>query len=277
MTLPDTTGIYENLSREDYDAIDRMHWSTAKQFSRSPQHVLEMLRSKQQDKDAFRFGRCEHLAVLEPDEFEKQVRVWRGGDRRTKEGKAAWADFEAASVGKEILDDEEHRKCVLMARAIRGNPLAAKYVTGGKAEVTVLWDHHAFDGTVIQCKARLDYVGRALVDLKSARSASPRGFSKACWDYCYHGQSSMYRDGWIAAGGEPLPFVLLPVEKEPPFANQPYIIPPGVLERGRATYHAFMNQLATCQRTGSWPGYGARELELELPAWTYNLEDGAAL
>lgn len=269
-------GIYYDVPRETYDEIDAVNWSTLKHFSRSPLHVLEALRAKQRDTDAMRFGRAEHLAVLEPQRFDSEVAVWRGADRRTKEGKAEWAAFEKAHAGKEILDDEEHRKCILIARAVRANPTAAKYLSGGRAEVTVLWNHNTITGESIPCKSRLDYVGGALVDLKSTQSASPGAFGRQCWNLGYHGQSALYLDSYVIAGGQTLPVVLIAVEKEPPFAVAVYVVPRDVLERGRATYSSYLDRLAVCRATSHWPSYGESELELSLPVWTNNLNDGVA-
>lgn len=277
MKLPETTGIYEDISREDYDLIDRIHWSVLKQFARSPLHVLEALRAKMKDTDALRFGRVQHWAILEPHLFEAQVAVWQGGDRRTKEGKAAWAAFEAANAGKEILDEDEHRRCVLVARTLRNHKVASKYLRDGRAEVTVLWDYVTPSGVVVPCKARLDYVNPlGLADLKSAQKAGRGAFGRAAWDYCYHGQAAMYRDGWVAAGGDRVPYRLIAAEKELPFAVGVYRVGPDELARGRVTYQSFLDRLAECQTTGEWPDYSEAEMDLELPAWTYNLTDGAA-
>jgi hypothetical protein len=277
MSVPTTTGIYPDVSREEYDEIDRINWSTVKQFGRSAQHVLEALRGKTKDSDALRFGRVTAIATLEPHLLETTVAVWNGADKRTKEGKAAWAAFEETLGGREVVDREEMEKCRAIAKAVRTHPVASKYVTGGAAELTVLWDHVAFDGSVIQCKARLDYQGVALVDLKSAQQAGPEAFARACWNFGYHGQAAMYSDGLVAAGGKSLPYVLIAVEKESPFAVAVYTVPHEILERGRATYRSYLDRLAVCRKSGEWPGYGEKEIELTLPQWTNNLADGVAI
>jgi hypothetical protein len=250
------------MTREQYDLLGRVNFSTVKHLGRSPAHYRHNLFHERKDTDAMKRGRALSIAVFEPDEYRRQVAIWDGGRRSGKE----WEAFRKANPGRELLKVEEEALVQSMATAVRNHPMAAKYVTGGRGEQTVLWTdkESGFD-----CKARLDFIANAgaLVDLKSSRDASPSGFGRQAWNLCYHAQAAFYSDAYFAVTGERLPFVLAAVEAEAPHVVQVYRVPERVLELGRDYYRGLLVRLKDCRAEASWPGYAEQELELELPRW----------
>ena len=123
-------------------------------------------------------GRCTHIATLEPERWATQVAIW-DGERRAGN---VWKAFEKKHAGLEILNVEEAKASQDIADAVRADETAKKYVSAGKAEVTVLWRDAE---TGIDCKCRPDFIADcgALVDLKTTRDASPEGFGKEVWRY----------------------------------------------------------------------------------------------
>lgn len=271
-----TGTLHLNMPRADYDAIThRVNWSTLKAMGRSPLHYRHGLTNKRGDTPALALGRAIHVAVLEPHLFAAEYAVWGGGRRQGKE----WDAFCAANRDREILTKDEADRCAAIYRAVRDNAHAGKYVVGGSAEATVLWTHETpaiagLDGFTADCKARLDYVRPdALVDLKTTRDASPDGFGRTAWNFQYHVQAAMYVDGYAAATGRELPFVIIAVETEPPHVVQVYRVPDHVLDLGRETYRALLARRDWCMRTNEWTGYGDGELDLTLPRWAATFDD----
>ena len=273
-------GLYPNLSRAEYDAMtSRLNWSRLKHIGRSPAHFRHALDAEDKDTPARAFGRLAHLAILEPERVTDSVAVWTGGRRAGKE----WEVFKGEAGAKEIVTDADLTRAAAIAEAVRADPIAGQYVTGGRAEVTALWTHETppvegsgLPGFAFDCKARLDYVAEkvgALVDVKTCRDARPDAFGRDVWNLQYHVQAAWYADGFAAATGQLLPFVFVAVETEPPHVVQVYRVPDWILDEGRSTYRALLGLLDRCKRERHWPGYATGELELMLPRWAVQAPD----
>lgn len=278
---PIEDGVYTGVTRENYELIDRANFSKIKLLKKSPAHFLaSMLQRAEDDTDALRIGRATHVAVLEPERFLSAYAIWDGGTRRGD----LWNKFQKQHEGLEILKEDHYQQVRAIADAVKADKHAAKYLQNGSAEVTMLWTHkepsNGVPGFDMKCKGRLDFGANAgaIVDLKTARDASPDGFSRAAWNLDYAVQAAFYRDGYAAAhGGELLPYVIVAVEKEPPYVVQVYRMPEQLLDMGRDAYRALLHRLNECRSTNSWPGYAAGPLDLELPRWMRSENDVSGL
>ena len=266
MTLPN--GIHYDVPREDYDRIDRMNWSRLKVLGRSPAHFRHALLNGREDTNALKLGRVRHIAIYEPERYAASVVVWKDGIRRGK----AWDAFRRKHADREIITEAEDAAIKAFQVAVRGDETAARYLSGGRAEVTVLWTDRA---TGIDLKARLDFVSSAgaIIDLKSTRLASPDGFAKEAWRYSYHVQAAIYSEGYEAASGGVLPFKFVAAESDAPHVTQVYGVPEAVLDVGREEFHALLEHYAFCRRESKWSGYFDGEAELELPRWAVSFSD----
>lgn len=266
-----------NCPRETYERMPGVNFSTLKHLVKSPAHYRHALTARTLDTDPMILGRATHLATLEPERFRNEVALWEGGTRRGK----VWDAFRAENVGREILKPPAYNACLTLQAAVRNNPDAAKYLAGGQGEITVLWKHVAVAvGAVpafeMDCKARLDFRADcgALVDLKTARCVSPEEFARACFNLRYHMQAAYYVDGYLAATGKRLPYVVVAVETAPPYVVQVYRIPDAVLDVGRQEYRTLLERLHYCRTNSIWGPYFDGEAELELPRWaTHSVSD----
>jgi len=279
--MKNETGVYLNVTREEYDRVDRANFSTIKHMKKSPAHVRAVMMEKvKEDTDALRVGRAVGVATLEPERFFASYAVWDGGRRYGKE----WDKFQEKCAGLEILTEDQYQLVKALAEAARSNEYSAPYFRGGAAEVTLLWTHtepaNGVPGFSVDCKGRIDFAAEAgaIVDLKTAKDASPDGFSRAAWNYDYHVQAAMYVDGYAAAhGGELLPYVLVVVEKEEPFLVQVYRMPEHMLDIGRDTYRGYLKRFHQCRTENRWPGYADGPIDLELPRWMRSANDDSDL
>ena len=254
-----------NAAHAEYARIEAVNWSTLKLMGRSPAHYHHALLQPQEDTTALRIGRAIHMAVFEPEKFASCVARWEGGTRRGKD----WDVFCADHKGMDILTEAEHDLCLSVGQAVRIDASAKQYVTGGRGELTVRWNHHHEPSqTDIACKCRLDFVADAgvICDLKSTMDASPGAFGRQAYRLGYHGQAAWYRDGYAAATGRDLPVVIVAVEKQAPFAVKCYRVTEKQLQLGRDMYRGHIDLLAHCRAHSDWPAYGP-ESDLELPAW----------
>jgi hypothetical protein len=266
---------HARLSREEYEAIDAVNWSTLKHLGRSPEHYLHHLKNKSKDTNAKQRGRVTHLAVFEPERLARDVAVWH--DR--KQGRA-WEDFAKKNAGKEIVTSNAFDTAKEIGAAARNHPMAARYLAGGLAESAIRWAYHSppiehLESFSVACKGRLDFIANcgAIVDLKSTKDGSPGGFSREVLRYEYHAQAAFYQDGFFAMTGQRLPFVFVAVEAEAPHVVQVYRVPDEVISLGRERYSLLLAQLRICRQDNKWPGYAEAEMELSLPRWATPRED----
>lgn len=266
-----------NMSRSEYDALDRVNWSSLKRIGDSPAHYRHAMTYRDDgDTDAMCLGRCVHLGVFEPERFRSSVARWDG---KVRNG-SAWKTFESENAGREILTRGQWERCVALIEAVRGSD-AKKYLEGGKAEASLLWTHTTkaigdFPAESVQCKGRVDFISSAgvMVDLKTTPDASPEAFGRTAWKMEYHAQAAFYVDGYEAITGKRLPYVLVAVEKDAPYVSQSYRVTDEQLELGRERYLALLSLLGFCRRESRWGGYSDGETDLVFPRWaTPNDED----
>lgn len=245
----------------EYQQIRAVSWSLLKEMRRSPLHYRYARDAARPDTRTLAFGRAVHCAVLEPERFSSQFAVY-DGHRRGRE----WDQFRERYGHLTILSADEQRSVVEVASAVRSHPVAARYLHGISAEVPVTWTDRA---TGLRCKARLDGVGSAILDLKTARTAHPRQFAAAAARMGYHCQLAWYRQGWAEATGDVLPAVLLVAEKDPPYDVAVYSLDEDALYAGERECAELIARVAECERTNHWPGQMPDESPLELPGWVW--------
>ena len=250
------------MPRETYEAQRaRANFSTLKHFAKSPAHYRHAVDSPgREDTPAMKLGRVAHLAILEPEKCADGCVIWDGGTRRGK----AWDAFVEANVGREILTADEAAACLGMARAVRADREAMRYLDDGAAETTALWQD-AESGRL--CRGRMDWLAScgASVDLKTTVDGSPGAFGRAAWTGHYHSQGAFYTDAIHAATGERFRHVLIVVEKKPPYVVQVYVVPQHAIDAGRASYRGWLRRLDECERAGRWPGYADGLSDLVIP------------
>jgi hypothetical protein len=264
-----------SLSNAEYHARSEVSKSGLDLVHRSPLHFwnryLNPNRVVEPPTDAMVLGSALHTRVLEPHLFDDEYAVAPQCDRRTKEGKMIWADFEQEAAGKALLKAEDAARINAMAEAVRQHPAARVLLSkSGKSEQSYFWTD---DDSGIQCKCRPDFHTddrRIIVDVKTTEDASPRKFlNSALYNWRYHVQAAFYMQGVPEAEV----FLFACVEKKPPFAVAVYSLPAKLLERGLEEAKADLHLIAECRAANKWPSYSEEVQELPLPKW---LDDESA-
>ena len=262
-------GIYHDIPAEQYHAEKAYSASALKQFVRSPAHFQAWLSAPSAQTPAMRLGTLTHLAVLQPDLFASSTVVAPIVDRRTKEGKSIWEQFQGQNVGRNIITSDEREQLASMRAAVAAHPAAAQLLDEGAPEVSVF---APCPETGLPLKARLDWMRRAgIVDLKTTEDASPAAFAKSCSTYRYDLQAAHYRRMLKLHGEGELPFYLIAVEKEPPFATAVYRLDEGDLTLADIQLMQLLRSIQSCTEFDTWPAF-SRDIEtLTLPKW-HNLK-----
>lgn len=267
--------IRARITREEYDAIDAVNWSSLKHLGKSPEHYLHHLKHKGSDSEERQRGRVLHIAIFEPERLARDVIVYP----HVRNGKK-WNDFKKAHDGKEIVTSRMWDVVTAIGNRARNHPMAVRYLAGGKAEHTVRWVYRSptiegLPSFEMACKGRLDFIADAgaLVDLKSTKDASPAGFGREVTRYEYHAQLAFYRDGYQAMTGVRLPVIIVAVEAAAPHVVQVYRVEEEELELGRERYELYLSQLRICREENKWPGYAEAEMSLTLPRWAHGPDE----
>ena len=262
-------GIYENIPFEDYLKIQAVSNSYLSRLAITPAHA----RVKEPDSLSKSLGRMVHTMVLESvEEFNVQYVVAPVVDKRTKAGKAEWAEFVEGNTRIAITQDDLN-KVNAIYEAVLSHPRAAELLSENVSESTIIWEDPE---TGILCKARPDAVPNDhnfLIDLKTTRDASPQGFTRAIMNYGYYRQAAHYLNGMrVVSGLHYDSFIFIAVEKVEPYRVGCYTLDRAFLGYGETEIERLMQVDLACKEQG-YPHYtpdthtGEYESELELPPW----------
>lgn len=248
------------MTREEYDRLAAVNWSTLRELAKSPAHYLHALTAPRRPTAVMQLGTAIHAFALEPDAANAEFVCWRGS-KRTK-GYTAFAEEHAHCT---ILTGTDYDAARRAADAVRAHPEAAALLTEGQAESTLTWED---DATGRACKARLDWHGElGLVELKSTKDPSPGAFQAHAYRLLYHGQLAHYLDGLAAHGHWTPAAYMIAVESDAPYDVCVYRVGEDVLSAGAQLRARLMARLVDCEARESWPGVEPAIREMRLPAW----------
>jgi hypothetical protein len=275
-------GVYPGTPMLDYHRWSCASNSRLTKLLRSPAHLKAYLDEPDDDTNALTMGRAAHSAILEPDDFVKRYGRSSGVDRRTKAGKQEWDDLLTEFGVGYVLKPDDYDAALKMRDSVFSHASASKLLKGaGDVEFSVVWDARYEDddtGAVQRCKARLDkfstaIAGGVIIDLKTTRDASPREFERSIFSHGYHRQGFLYLDAARAAGLDASHYVIVAVEKEPPYAVAVYRITEGAIEAGGEQVRGLLRTYAMCETLGEWPCYGDDVKDIAIPAWGWSQLD----
>ena len=259
--------IHPGMPEAEYRAATGAHatalWTL---IDRSPAHYRYEQEHPREQTPAMLFGAACHCWMLDRDRFDERFYVAAPCDRRTREGKAAWAAADHYAGERTVISFEDHARMQAMSERVLYNDEARGFLElEGASEVAIFWTDQA---TGLQCKGRIDRLvkGVQILDLKTCENAKRGPFERHASDYGYWMQLAFYADGLRANGVRPLVPRIIAVEKDPPYEVAVHKIGEAGLDLGRRQYAEALALLARCERSGEWPGYQG-EYEINPPAW----------
>jgi hypothetical protein len=281
--------IIRGLPEADYRAHPAFANSDLKTIrTQSPAHLQWRRTHPDKDTPAKREGRILHCAILEPHAYNARYTVLPSDapDKPTAamieaaaKGTANpnsvyrvtwWADWNASNPNKELIAAEDYDRHMYIAEAIRTHPELRAYFEGeGESELSV-FATDPITGLPVKCRPdRRVQVGgfRVVLDIKSAESAQPEAFERACENYGYWQGAAFYTDvnEWA---GDPLDlYLLVAFEKEGPYGVTVHEVSPEAMNDGRAQYRAALDLAKHCVDTGEWPPYDPSIRVAQRPAW----------
>ena len=258
------------MTEQEYRAHPAISRSDLWQIRESPEKFKFYKDNPQPPTPALIFGQLFHKLALQPETFSDEFVVMPIVDRRTKEGKAIWAEFEETANGKTIVTAADYQKATEMCISLRNAPYVNKLLSGER-EKEFFWND---DLTGEACKCRADCVTEAkntniITDLKSAADGTTEHFMKDAINYGYDFQAGMYCDGVEKCTGKKHLFVFIVVEKDPPYAVNVLQADELFIKRGYDIFRELIGIYHDCKTTDDWYGYlGKHKIinNLSLPA-----------
>ena len=265
------------LTNAEYHANEAISKSKLDAARKSGKHLQDMLFGPPRESTpAFDLGTVLHASALpgeNPDEI--AVRMPDGMKKTTKDGIA----FKKEHQGKIILSPADAYLIDQMMLSLREHPFSASLVNGdlkGKAEQSFFCTDSE---TGLAIKSRPDYIlddYSLILDLKTTRDASPRGFQRSVAEFRYFVQASHYLDVVEGATGRrPEAFLFVAVEKTRPFSTAVYMADQAMIDLGKQHAREDLNNIAKWMSEDHYPGYSEQVEEISLPKWMLPREDGA--
>ena len=261
-------GLYPDISHKVYHAMDSIvSNSYLGRLDKCPANA----KIPMPDTPALIIGRAFHSIVLDGlESFKKHFAVLPDIDKRTKEGKAAYAQFCEENGAKEVISLPDYEILAEMLSAVATHPIASKLMMEGRSEMSVFWTD---EETGLPCKCRPDRIPDGehgvILDLKSVRNADVHAFTNAVMNYGYAREAAFYIDGFNAVSSAKVDaFVFICVEKEPPYRVETYCLEELFVEDGRREYRRLMATEVECRKNQFWPNYQYSEImTLYMPGW----------
>ena len=269
-------------SIEQYHANAAISHSKLECFRRRPALFFKKYIAKSlpqsEESPAFRLGSAVHCAILEESTFSTRYAVKPDCDRRTKEGKAVFADWSALNLGKTFISAEELVQLIAMREAVAAHPIACDLLKTGTPEMT--WRVPQANALgALQC--RTDWwnadgcetsEGQPYVlDVKTVESLDLdafRNFERAAFSYGYHRQAGFYLPLINELHSKPVTqMYYVAVEKVEPYGCAVYRLSDDAIARGQDENIGDLIRLKKSFETNTWPNIDPAIHELALPKW----------
>lgn len=274
--------IHKDITFKQYLDLPGFNSSLLKGYSVNPRHGFFKQTKAFKDSRAMNIGSLAHALILEGEEALQKLidteYITDGFPINEKTGKpfgestAKWLDWkDSQPVGTKVMlpDDLQHIKD--LCQAVCDHPVASNLLSRCSfKETAITWKCH-YTGEMM--KALLDGFGKGVsADLKTfARQLTMSALERVMYNFKYHLQFSMYRDG-LEANNYETEFYAIFVQSTDEHDVACCRISDSAMEQGRSDYiKAIANfHLARQSRvkTGSFPNI----VDLGIPSWSLTVD-----
>lgn len=271
------SGLILNMPRSDYEKVQAMNFSTLKNGLESMRQLKWSIGHPKERTDDMLVGCAWHLAVFEPGDFDKRIKVFEGKTRRGAEWDAV--ELAASKINGYALTLKQHDLVLSMAQCLTENAQARSLLQcQGKGEQTIQWIDLETGITlkgIIDRLCTVEYSGLSqpfVIDGKTTASLDERSIKQIVIENAYHMQAAMYLDGLNTIAECPRRFAWIFQEKEPSFDAVVYEPSDDLLALGRQQYRRLLKEYSECLHANKWPGrQNLSESDaitiLETPTW----------
>jgi PDDEXK-like domain of unknown function (DUF3799) len=261
------------MKDQTYEQNPGLNYSGAKLLLRSPLHYITKINAPddEEDSQALKIGTLTHMAALQPQQYDKTVRVAPDVDRRTKDGKAIWEAFTATLEPHQMAIKKDESDMIQSMALAASEALKSRIPDADKGKWHVEEPlYSTYKGKPI--KGRPDLVIefadglKIIVDIKTTKDASPKAFAKDVSNFKYYLQDAWYKQLTGATR-----FLFIALEKVEPFDYAIYELDEDAINLGRGQMDLAMDIFSNCMTFQNYPGYPKEILKLTLPKYSFDL------
>jgi len=218
---------------------------------KSPEYFRFAMDNPQPTTPAMKFGSALHMNVLQPEEFNNNYAIAPKFDKRTKQGKADYAEFINSNMLKTVISEQEYHLINQMTEKIMRDNDAKTLLTNGIKEHIIAWNNDFWD---VKCRGMLDVYNKdanIIIDLKTTQDSSYHGFASSVRKFKYYKQAAFYMDAVKA-----YEFYIVAIEKNPPFSINIIQLGDNLIDMGRDLYNTDLEIYKYCLDNDYWPSQG---------------------
>ena len=234
------------ITDREYFRSEGLNASALKEFAKSPAHYQAYINQEtKKESDAFRIGSQAHKYILE----EKELNIKPACDRRKKEGKEIFAQFQASlDYSTDYVDDSEMESIQKMKSNVAGHSVAKDIINPEWAEKAAFVTCPQ-TGLSLKCKYDcLPDTGNIIYDLKTFEDASPEQFRWSIKKFNYDLQACHYLYVAQLLGLDMQHFVFVVVEKSEPYGVSTIAISSESLHYAQQRYFDLLSKFALCEQ-----------------------------
>lgn len=262
--MQESESVLQCLSMDVYQSLDAYSRSDLLLIKKSPFHLKAKRESlyavDEKESASMLLGELVHCLVLEPDEVLERYIGAPKIDKRTKAGKADYAEFLKQAEGKIVVDETIFEKAAHMATNVIEQKLPESALKGCVIERSVIWRDEE-SGLTFKCRPdAYNPDNGVVVDLKTTKDASYRGMQGSSARYGYFLQAAMIREALLFHGLKFKKYLLICVENSAPYVYRPLIIADTALDSGLNEFNYLKKKLASCIHENKFEHYPLSEL-----------------
>jgi exodeoxyribonuclease VIII len=248
---------YIKLDDKDYHALEHVSSTALRTISlNNPLYYKQKQMAEKDVTKSMIMGTLVHMAILEPEEFTKNVIINPFSDKRTKEYKdwAKSSDIE----GKTVISAGELSEIEQMKAMMFSHPVALPlFNRATMREMAIIYKDQSrmtFRDYIV--KAKLDLIGDDFIaDIKTSADISPHAFINTVVYSQYHLQAAFYRYLDTCVTGKTKDFYFIAIRNQAPYDVAVYKLSNGRLDQGdRLWWKAFTAYRAAAE-SKIWGGY----------------------
>lgn len=245
-------------------------------FGRSMAHAKANEDNQNEPTEAMRFGTLVHKMLENGEKFLDTYIVEPEFVGMTKDGRPSARSADArqmredwlgsVALGKTVVTKEEIDKLIGVASAIKGHTYLQNILKDSTRESS-LWVKDPETEVLLKCRPDCITAKGHLVDFKTARDASVRGFYKEIfYGRFYALQISHYHHCLRMANIAKTDYAMIvAIENEAPYGINVFPLDQGAIDCGERWRAHLTNQYKKCLDTGIYPNYEQKPVVIEVP------------
>lgn len=244
---PDYIALKESYINTMHDKYDRgelyLSYSSLSNFRKSPRHFIDYKLFGTDDTDSILLGKVLHCLVLEPQTFNDKYISAPECDRRTKEGKAIYAQFLEQAKDKTVVSNTIYSNAVEMAISVLSNDQSKILIDNALyKEKRIDWERYGFKFLSFLDGEGEDYV----FDLKSMPDADPKKVQREILNRGLWMQGGMY----LEALEQDKDYYIIAVDKKGNVSV--HLLMKSLIDYGKSEFKRLCGDFEDCLSTNSW-------------------------